>query len=268
MTRDIQNQDTKLGENRSWWDVRTSNPGGAASGVWWVRLPLSLANFKAAGLAAALLLAGIPAARAAGDAEKGARKFSNLCTPCHSLQPGRQMTGPSLAGIVGRKAGSVDGFARYSKALMQSPVEWSEQTLNAWLANPQAVAAGNLMAIAVDDPQVRADIVAYLAATQKAAGGNRDDLSRPFESILDLKSAGAAATVAAVAYCHDTYTLKMGNGATIQFWERNLRIKTDSSPEGPASGKPVLVPSGQQGDRSYLVFSGPQDMSDFIKPGC
>ena len=262
------NAEIKLGENRSRWDVRTSNPGGAASGVWWVRLPLSLANFKTAGLAVALLLAGLPLARAEGEADRGARKFSNLCTPCHSLKAGRQMTGPSLAGIVGKKAGSVEGFARYSKALPQSPVEWNEQTLDAWLANPQALVPGNLMTFAVDDAPVRADIVAYLAATQKAGGGNRDDLPKAFESILDLKSAGAATTVAAIAYCGDTYTLKMGNGATIQFWERNLRLKTDSSPEGPTPGKPVLVPSGQQGDRSYLVFARPQEINDLIKPGC
>ena len=229
--------------------------------------PVRSKAFSSLAVAAILLLAG-QAAAADGDPEKGVRTFRNLCTPCHSLQPGRSMSGPSLSGIVGRKAGSVDSFARYSKALPQSPVVWDAATLDAWLANPTAVIPGNSMTMLVADAQARADIIAYLVAAQPAGGGGRSDLPRVPEGTIDLKSAGPGTTVAAIAYCRDTYTLTMANGSALQFWESNLRFKTDSSPDGPAAQKPVLVPGGQQGDRSFLVFATPGEISGSVKPGC
>ena len=232
-----------------------------------MRACLKFNNWRAVSFAAPLFFAALGAA-ADGDPEKGVRAFRNLCTPCHSLQPDRSMTGPSLSGIVGRKAGSVEGFVRYSRALPQSSIVWDGQTLDAWLASPQAVIPGNSMTALVGDAVARADIVAFLVATQPAGGGARTDLPRVPEGRLDLKSAGPGTTVAAIAYCRDTYTLKMGNGSALQFWESNLRFKTDSSADGPAALKPVLVPGGQQGDRSYLVFATPGEISAMVKPGC
>jgi len=55
---------------------------------------------------------------------------------------------------------------------------------------------------------------------------------------------------------------------TLPFWEFNLRFKTDSSPNGPAPGKPVLVGQGMQGDRAQVVFSAPEEISSFIRKGC
>ncbi|MGH7292912.1 MAG: c-type cytochrome, partial [Myxococcota bacterium] len=51
-----------------------------------------------------------------GDTANGARVFA-ACAACHSLAPGRHRTGPSLAGVLGRKAGTAEGFRRYSPAL-------------------------------------------------------------------------------------------------------------------------------------------------------
>ena len=225
---------------------------------------------KLGGAALCLALSNATVALAANEADpqKGVRTFNNLCAPCHAVSPGRHMTGPSLSGIVGRKAGSVAGFERYSKALPQSKVEWNEETLTAWLTNPQAVVPGNTMAVIVDDAQARADIVAYLLATQAAGGPTRDDIPKPFDKTLDLKSSGPASRVTDVSYCRDTYTVKLENGASLKFWENNLRFKSDSSAKGPSPGKPVLVPGGQQGDRAYLVFAAPQDFSAAIKPEC
>ena len=91
------------------------------------------------------LLLGTVAARSEGDAAKGARAIKP-CLACHALQEGRQMTGPSLHAIMGRKAGGLAGFERYSAAIKGSPVVWTADTLNDWLANPQALIPGNRMA--------------------------------------------------------------------------------------------------------------------------
>src|SRR5687767_3291657 len=76
-------------------------------------------------------------AASAGDAGRGARAFG-ACAACHSLEPERSLTGPSLSGVWGRKAGSLDGFARYSRALKESGLVWNEQTLDRWLRDPAA----------------------------------------------------------------------------------------------------------------------------------
>ena len=71
-----------------------------------------------------------------GDPARGADLFGRACAACHSLQPGRNKTGPSLAGIVDRKAGDLPSFHRYSPALKGSGVTWDQVALDAWLTNP------------------------------------------------------------------------------------------------------------------------------------
>ena len=207
-------------------------------------------------------------ALAEGDPQKGARTFNNLCSLCHSVAPDRHMSGPSLAGVVNRKAGSVTGFDRYSKVLPQSSVEWNEKTLTAWLTNPQALIAGTSMPGIAADEQARADIVAYLLTTQTPGTPPRDDIPKPHEQMHDLKAAGPATRIASIGLCRDTYAVKMENGTTLLFWEPNLRFKTDSSKDGPTPAKPVLVPTGMHGDRSYAIFSSPQEISGFVKSEC
>ena len=215
------------------------------------------------------LLASLDAAPAIaeGDASKGARALKQ-CLPCHALQPGRHMTGPSLNGVIGRKAGSADGFDRYSNALKGSAVVWDVSTLDAWLASPQTLIPGNRMAALVEDAGQRADIIAYLMATQGPPEARKDGLPIPHQMQLDLKATGAATRVTVVRLCRDTYDVTMENGVTQQYWERTLRFKTDSSAEGPPPGKPVLIESGQQGDRAYLVFAAPEEISSAIKAEC
>ena len=58
------------------------------------------------------------------------------------------------------------------------------------------------------------------------------------------------------------------DGETADFWEVNLRFKTDSSQTGPLPGKPTLMPAGMQGDRASVFFASPEEISNFIKHQC
>jgi|SRR4051794_35554867 cytochrome c len=91
----------------------------------------------------ALMLTGTMAF-AQGDASRGQRLFQ-ACGACHSLQPNKNMTGPSLSGVFGRKAGTLASFDRYSEALKSSGVVWDDGALDVWIANPKASIPGNEM---------------------------------------------------------------------------------------------------------------------------
>jgi cytochrome c len=113
------------------------------------------------GMLGALLAAGSAAAQTAGDPDKGAAVFAQ-CRLCHSLDAGKNGTGPSLHGLFGRKAGSVTGFA-YSAAMKQSGVVWSDVTLRQYLADPKGFIPGGKKAIAgIKDPAKLDDVIAYL----------------------------------------------------------------------------------------------------------
>ena len=77
------------------------------------------------------------AAQVEGDPHRGGQVYRN-CVACHSLEPGVHLSGPSLTGLFGRKAGTVDGFRRYSPGLKAAHFLWDEDTLNAWLADPSS----------------------------------------------------------------------------------------------------------------------------------
>jgi cytochrome c len=64
----------------------------------------------------AIALLATPAASADGNAARGSRFFQQGCAACHSLEPDRNVTGPSLAGVVGRKAGALPSFCRDAEA--------------------------------------------------------------------------------------------------------------------------------------------------------
>jgi cytochrome c len=106
------------------------------------------------------------------DPAKGDQLFFSYCSRCHSLEPGRHLTGPSLAGFVGRKAGTAEGFRYYSDALKSANLVWDEQALDAWLADPTALVPRNLMRFqGISDPQKRLDLIAYLMAAASAGSG-------------------------------------------------------------------------------------------------
>jgi cytochrome c len=210
----------------------------------------------------ALVVAG--KAYAAGDTERGARVFSS-CIACHALEPDRHLTGPSLAGLWGRKAGELASYRRYSDALKQSNLTWDERTLDAWLRSPQKLVPGNSMQFAgLPDESARADLIAFLKA---ASEGKAAKVPKPRE-LPELKNASPVSTVASIRHCGDSYFVTNAKGQTLAFWEFNLRFKTDSSASGPAQGKPVLVGQGMQGDRAQVVFSNPREISSFIREAC
>jgi cytochrome c len=109
------------------------------------------------------------------DAAAGARAF-RACAACHSLEHNRNMTGPSLAGVANRKAGTLPSFTRYSDALKQSGVSWNEESLDHYLENPAQFIPGNHMTFpGIPDPQTRANIIAFLkqnGATDSKAAEN------------------------------------------------------------------------------------------------
>lgn len=110
---------------------------------------------------AALCVAG--ASAMAADPAAGEKAFV-VCKACHQVGEGaKNLIGPSLNGVVGRPAGSVEGF-NYSDAMKNSGLTWDEAALAEYLKNPKAKVPGNKMAFAgVKDEGKIADIIAYLA---------------------------------------------------------------------------------------------------------
>ncbi len=92
----------------------------------------------------------------------GATLFKQQCGVCHTLsstEPMRQ--GPPLSKIVGRRAGSIEGF-RYSAGFAKADFTWDEAKLDAWLTNPQELIPGAVMAYRQAKPDIRAAIINYL----------------------------------------------------------------------------------------------------------
>jgi len=95
------------------------------------------------------------------DAEKGAKVFSK-CKACHKLEQGKNGTGPSLYGIVGREIAASDGYG-YSDVLSAKEGVWTPDQLQAFLENPKAYAPGTKMSFAgLKKISDRANIIAYL----------------------------------------------------------------------------------------------------------
>jgi cytochrome c len=107
--------------------------------------------------AGATMLAGGPV-KAAGNAAHGAILYQG-CQDCHSIE--KNDVGPMHKGVVGRMAGTVPNY-NYSAALKNSKIEWSEQNRDKWLTNPQDFVPGTKMFYEVQNPQDRADIIAFL----------------------------------------------------------------------------------------------------------
>jgi cytochrome c len=96
----------------------------------------------------------------------GATLFKQQCATCHTsneTDPVRQ--GPSLFKIVGRRAGSIDGF-KYSSGFAKADFVWDEAKIDAWITNPQDMIPGAVMAYRQSRPEVRTAIIAYLKELQ------------------------------------------------------------------------------------------------------
>jgi cytochrome c len=100
-----------------------------------------------------------------GDAANGRELFiANSCPACHGVTKGdNSMVGPSLFGVVGRKAGTAPSLLGASANLRNYGVTWSADTLNEFLADPDAKVPGTPMTGVLADPRQRADVIAYLS---------------------------------------------------------------------------------------------------------
>jgi len=110
-----------------------------------------------------LLLAGFATNSLAADVAAGQEIFKTQCAICHATTEGKNGIGPSLFGVVGRKAGTLPGF-NFTADHKKLGVTWNAATLNQYLTNPRAMVPDTTMIYAgLKDSTQRADLIAYLA---------------------------------------------------------------------------------------------------------
>ncbi len=105
-------------------------------------------------------------ALAEGDAVKGKKVFKK-CKACHTVdQGGKNLVGPNLFGIVGKKAAVHEGY-KYSSAMKASGLVWDEATLDTFLKKPKAMLKKTKMTfVGLKKPKHRANVIAYLKTLQ------------------------------------------------------------------------------------------------------
>jgi len=127
---------------------------------------MSLMRTRTVLIAGALMLASLPAfaAGAKADVENGKTIFTQRCAICHAVSnaPGGPVAGPSMVGIVGRKAATVPGFAMYSPALKGSGLTWNTKSLDEFLTMPMQKVPGTTMPMMLPDAKERTDVIAYM----------------------------------------------------------------------------------------------------------
>ncbi|MDB5584455.1 MAG: hypothetical protein JWR80_9631 [Bradyrhizobium sp.] len=101
------------------------------------------------------------------DANSGQQAFNNACRTCHMAREGDNRLGPNLFKVVGRKAGSLPGYA-FSSAMKQAGFDWDEEKLDRFIANPDQVVPGNNMKPygGLSSSDDRKKIIAFLAQQQ------------------------------------------------------------------------------------------------------
>ncbi len=258
-------------------------PAAGRQGVLRGRGRLRASPPLAGALLSALLLALVvgPARAAgdtparAGDPRRGAQQF-RLCAACHALAPGVHTTGPSLAGLFERPAGTAAGFNRYSPGLRGAGFEWSDAVLDAWLADPATMIPGTYMDIpGIPYPQDRADLIAFLKRATAPGGPERvvaeGLISETWVRGVAPKPIGTPAPedrVTGLRHCGDSFFIATADGRETPYWEKNVRIKVDSTETGPPPGVPVLRETGRMGDRVYLLFRSLADMKAWPREDC
>jgi cytochrome c len=128
----------------------------------------------------------------------------------------------------------------------------------------------------IREPQQRADLLAFLKKATEPGGKSASPqvpqmggmMGMGGGAVPNLKTLDPEDRVQSVGYCRDTYEVATADGKKRKFWERNLRLKTDSSDDGPTKGAPALVPAGMMGDRADVIFSGPDEISEFVHKSC
>jgi cytochrome c len=119
-----------------------------------------------AGLLLIKILVTSSTAWAAGDQAAGEKVFTARCAVCHATAPGENKVGPSLAGIVGSKGGTVPGYD-FSSAMKDASVAWDDANLDKYLANPTEFIHGTKMFINLPSEIDRQNVIAYLNTLKK-----------------------------------------------------------------------------------------------------
>jgi nitrite reductase (NO-forming) len=148
------------------------------------------------------------AASPQGDAVAGRQVFKK-CQACHSLDPGKTILGPSLAGIVGRKSGAEPDF-NYSPAMKQAALTWDAATLDGYLMDPQKSVPGNRMPFpGLKTDRDRKDVIAFLAAANSPAANTA--AQKAAAPSVSTAAAPQAKSGSNAAYLTDAkYTLRTG----------------------------------------------------------
>src|SRR5262245_14991887 len=107
-------------------------------------------------------------ARAAGEAAAGKTVFANQCSSCHTVEVGKNGFGPSLAAVIGRKAGTLPGFT-YSPAMAQASLVWNDKNLDEFLAASTQKVPGTSMPVSLPNATDRANVIAYLETLGRAS---------------------------------------------------------------------------------------------------
>jgi nitrite reductase (NO-forming) len=143
---------------------------------------------------------------AGGDPAAGKLVFRK-CQVCHSLEPGKDVLGPSLAGIIGRKSGAEPNYA-YSPAMKDANLTWDAKTVDAYLDDPQKIVPGNKMPFpGLKTPQDRSDVIAFIAAPSASAAAQP---SSPPAAAAPPPSQAPSNAPASVYIPDAKYTLRSG----------------------------------------------------------
>ena len=180
--------------------------------------PAPTTSGQAAPAAKPQTLLGTAAPASGGGDPAAGRLVFRKCQACHSIEAGKNMLGPSLAGVIGRKSGIEPGY-NYSPAMKQSNLVWDPQTLDRYLDDPAKVVPGNKMPFpGLKTDHDRADVIAFLAASatagQNSAGTSTAQAQAtpaPSPTGAPLPSRRQSTTGADIGYIADAkYTLRSG----------------------------------------------------------
>ncbi len=203
-------------------------------------------NFMVSLVAAGLLIT--TGSAFAQDAEAGAKIFRK-CANCHEIgEKARNRVGPVLTGVVGRPAGSIEGF-RYSKsmqALAATGHIWTEEEIFDWLANPTRFMRAKLddprakakMRFKLKDETARRDVIAYLATFQAAdaAAGGATEAKTETTEMAEVAMAPAGAKGICIvnsAPAEHVFTVEAANGERkMQHLAPGKTLCIDSSGDG------------------------------------
>src|SRR5262245_20381970 len=159
-----------------------------------------------------------------GDPNQGKQLFARACAACHSLKTDTNMTGPSLAGVWNRQAGTLPSFRRYSPALKSARITWGDKTLDTWIENPAGIIPGNRMTFpGVKDAQARMDLLSFLKE-ETAPGHQATEQSGGMGGMMgggdapNLRTLSPDQRVIEITHCRDTYTVTTGDGTKMDYW--------------------------------------------------